>query len=80
MPRTFSESRRRSAHIVLYRRGHSYAKLWLLCQKSLKIQKFCLSVAVDYVLHHDSLSTSLTKAVYPSSTISNLLCTYINKF
>jgi hypothetical protein len=67
MPRIFSESRRRSAHIVLYRRGHSYTKLWILCQKSLKILKFCFSIDVD-VIHHDCLPTSLTKAVYTSST------------
>jgi hypothetical protein len=42
MPRTFSESRRRSAHIGLYRRDHSYAKLWLLCQKVWRYRSSCV--------------------------------------
>jgi hypothetical protein len=79
VPRIFSESRRCNVDIVLYRGVHPYAKLWLLCQKGFKIQKICLSVAVYYVIHHDFLSTTLTKAVYPSSTICMLLCTYINQ-
>ena len=40
MTRAFSESRRRSAHIVLYRREDTEVRV---------------SVAVDYILHHDFL-------------------------
>ena len=42
MPRTFSESRRRSVHIVLYRRDYSYSKLWLLCQKAWRYRSSCV--------------------------------------
>ena len=60
---TFSESRRHTMHIVVYLRGHPYDKLLFLCQKRFEDTEVNLSVAVDYVLHHDFLPTSLTKAV-----------------
>jgi hypothetical protein len=48
MQRTFSESRRRIAHIGLYRRDHSYAKLWLLCQKVWRYRSSCVCCCLLY--------------------------------
>ena len=75
MPRTFSESRRRSAHIVLYRRDHSYVKLWLLCQKVWRYRSSCVCCCR---LYSTSWFSCRHEAVYRSSTICIVLCTYIN--
>ena len=86
MPSTFSESRRRSVHIVLYRCGHPYAKLLLSCQNSLKMQKFiCLLLYIILYIMISCRQVWLKQCSHHPRyvfccALMLMVCTYINKF